>query len=79
MEEKKNIVCFPCETCKHAVVCTHRGSLGILADQLEEPSTVFISKDHIPDGLVDIKITCKFYDQIIPPVTTAVWPKPNCC
>lgn len=79
MEEKKNIVCFPCETCKHAVVCTHCGDVVILADRLEEPSAVFISKNHITNGMVNIKITCKFYDPIIPPVTTAFWPKSSCC
>lgn len=82
MEENKYIVSFPCETCKHAFVCAHRGYMALLADHLETPVREYINKDNFPAGMAKVKVTCTFYDPTTPAVLNTPWIgtyQPNCC
>lgn len=67
MEENKRLVSFPCISCRHAVVCTHRGELAILADYLETPVNDYLntSKDTFPNELISVNVCCKFYDSMV--------------
>lgn len=82
MEESKYIVSFPCETCKLALVCAHRGYMVLLADYLEAPVREYISKDNFLAGVVKVKVACTFYDPTTSAVLNTPWDltgQPNYC
>lgn len=61
MEENKYIIDYPCKTCAHALVCTHRGRMALLTNYLENPVKEYIDRGDFPNGLASVKVTCSFY------------------